>query len=146
MNGALGATPSAASVVDSSSTCAPWNFTMYSARGMFDRFNACASAWRLSSATVGPRPDHHFLPTLTPQHRELGSFLLYVGGGMRDPLGKKPLGPVQHLGRRQCNAGRVCHSVSKDNTDRRLPVQQLSQPGLDLRIGHGGRSRFTSGA
>src|SRR5207245_2001871 len=113
MNGALGATPSAARVVDSSSTCAPWNFTMYSS---------------------------------TPQHRELGSFLLYVGGGMRDPLGKKPLGPVQHLGRRQCNAGRVCHSVSKDNTDRRLPVQQLSQPGLDLRIGHGGRSRFTSGA
>src|SRR3989454_8073043 len=53
MNGAFGPAPRASSVVASSSTAPPRNFTTYSSAGAV-RFNACSSARRFSSATVVP--------------------------------------------------------------------------------------------
>src|SRR5207249_1848747 len=52
MNGELGTAPSAASVVDSSSTCAPLNFTTWSCKGILRRFNAWVRAARFKSAIV----------------------------------------------------------------------------------------------
>src|SRR5439155_3972926 len=52
MNGEVATAASAASVVDSSSTCPPLNFTTWSCKGILRRFNAWVRAARFKSAIV----------------------------------------------------------------------------------------------